>query len=183
MTAGRGAPFGARSGAAAVAVLAVAVALGLGGCGGNRSAATVPTADRKVAEVPADLLPQTVGGLTVTPEDIGALQKKAGPNSYLGSTRLWALRTGPKLRATLQVGRFVADSDPASLAFQRKIVTQIGSSSWRMRWLGGDVVYVTSANRQPVFIWFRGASLVVLSVAPDFPTPRTLLREALKVRP
>lgn len=165
-----------------LAVLCVAV-VAFGACQ-SRSTATVPTTHAQPpTSIRADLLPPQLGGLTVNAEDIAKLEKKAGPDSYLGSTRLWALRDGPKLRATLEVGRFVADSEPGDLKFQQRIVAQIGGSSWRVRRLGAKDVYVTSANKQALYIWFADASLLVLSTAADYPAPRALLRQALEVRP
>jgi hypothetical protein len=110
------------------------------------------------------------------------LEKKAGPQSYLASTRLWGLRAGAHLRATVQVGRFVADARPEDEAFRDLIVGQIAQSRARLRVLHGRSVYAAAANEQAVYIWFDGLSMVVLSVAADYPEPRRVLRAALEVK-
>lgn len=164
--------------ACTVAALAV-----LGGCGDSPTA-TVPTdSGQERREVPADLVPPQLAGLTVTTEDISALEKQAGDTSYLASTRLWAFRTDKRLRATLQIGRFVPDARYEDESFQQRIVGQISASGSRTRVLGGITVFATSVNEQVVYIWFRGPALAVLSVAADYPEPRGLLRHALEVKP
>lgn len=159
----------------------VAVAF-LAGCGDKPTGSAAPPPERP-AEIRPDLVPATIAGLAATLEDVTALEKQAGPSSYLASTRLWGLRDGKKLRATIQVGRFVADSRPHDEAFQRRIVAQVGETAPRPRHLGRHVVYVTSTNQQPVYVWFENAALLVLSVARDHPTPRQLLRQALELQP
>lgn len=136
------------------------------------------------ADIPADVVPTTIGGLTAAPEDITPLVKKhVGPKSYLRSTRLWSLRDGPRLRATLQVGKLVADAEPESRAFQRQVVGRIGQTGARRRVVGDTSLWVTVSNEQALYIWFRPEHVLILSVAGDFPKPRRLLREALAVRP
>jgi hypothetical protein len=163
--------------------LALLAALVLSSCVAESSASTAPGAASKPEPIAADLLPAEMGGLTVAPEDVRALVKKAGPESYLASTRLWGLRTGERLRATVQVGRFVADADPANPDFRLRIVGQIGQAAARRRVLHGQDVYVTASNEQALYVWFRGRALVVLSVASDFTQPRRVLREALELQP
>jgi hypothetical protein len=161
-------------------------ALLLGGCAVSATDARV--AGGAGAPVRADLVPASLAGLTVTPEDISKEEKQAGARSYLTSSRLWAFRAGTKLRATLQVGRFTPDAfaspDPDHVVhFERQIVDQIGQASARLRVLGGRNVYVTSGNEQPLFVWFTGSTLFILSMAKDFGEPRGLLRAALELQP
>lgn len=158
-------------------------------CGGSR-APSVPTAGvgARPNEVRPDLPGAGLGGLTVTEEDITAQRKEAGPMSYLVSSRLWSLRTGKKLQATLQVGLFAADAFPSAEPeeierFQQRIVGQIGQAGVRRRVVDGHEAFVTVSNDLPVYIWFRGQSLFVLSVAKDYPQPRLLLRQALGLEP
>lgn len=129
-------------------------------------------------------VPPTIGGLAVAPEDVTAVVKKhAGPKSYSASTRLWSLRSGTRLRGTLQVTRLVKDADPESREFQRLVIGQIGQAGARRRVVGGTSLYVTVSNEQALYVWFRPRHVLVLSVASDFATPRALLREALAVQP
>lgn len=168
------------------AILSLVVSLLAGpGCTSSPPVASVPGADSSAREVSVDLVPSTLAGLTTFEEDIRELEEEAGADSYLSSTRLWSLREGERLRATLQVGRLVPDAGgegpDEEEEFRLKIVAQIGQSEPRRRVLGGDDVYVTVANAQPVYIWFRGGKLHVLSVDSSLGHPRALLREALGV--
>lgn len=169
-------------------VVAVSVVVGClsvtGACGRSKPAVVPTTAEQQPLEVAEDLVPgDFFPGLSVTTEDVAELEKKAGSTSYLASTRLWAVRAGEHLRATLQVSRFVPDARPEDEAFRERIVGQISSSGSRERVLGGQAVFATSANQQPLYIWFRGPSLFVLSVAADYPEPRAVLRRTLELKP
>jgi hypothetical protein len=154
-----------------------------GGCSGPSSEKVTVRPSGAPTSVRPDLLPPQFAGLNVTPEDVSALEKKVAKTSYVSSTRLWGLRAGDRLKATLQVSTFVPDSDPTNEKFQRTIVALIAESSWRPRMLEGTRVYVTAANQQPEYIWFRDSSLFVLAVAVDHPAPRSILRQALELRP
>lgn len=170
---------------AAVVVLSITAV----SCGGSRTP-SVPTAGdgARPSEVRPDLPGAALADLAVTEEDISAQREEAGPMSYLVSSRLWSLRTGKKLQATLQVGLFAADAfpsaDPEDIErFQQRIVGQIGQAGVRRRVVDGHEAFVTVSNDLPVYIWFRGQSLFVLSVAKDYPQPRLLLRQALALEP
>jgi hypothetical protein len=134
-------------------------------------------------EVRADLVPKVFVGLNANLEDVATLEKEAGKTSYLAHTRLWALRQGDRLRATLQVSTFVPNSNPDDHAFQDTLVSQIAEASWRSRMLGGLRVFVTSANHQPMYIWIKDDVLFVLSIAAGFPSPRAALRQTMGLQP
>lgn len=170
-------------------VAAAALLVAVTGTAACAERAPIPdSAPTGAAPLAADLVPAQFAGLTATVEDITAQEKEAGPRSYATSTRLWSLREGTRLRATLQVGRLAADAfasrDPEAVAdFERAIVSQIGQVAPRWRLLGGRGVYVTASDQQPLYVWFTGSGLFVLSVAKDYQEPRRLLREALELRP
>lgn len=168
-------------------LLALSIVLGClsvaAGCGRSKPAVVPTTAEQQPLEVRPDLVPPNLAGLTVTTEDVTELEKKAGSQSYLASTRLWAVRAGDHLRATMQISRFVPDARTEDEGFRQRVVGQISSAGSHERLLGGQTVFATSANQQPVYIWFRGQSLFVLSVAADYPQPRAVLREALELQP
>lgn len=161
------------------------ICLGATACSESPPVATVAGSGGAALEVDPDLVPDELVGLTTEAENIEHLEKEAGPDSYLASTRLWSLREGERLRATLQIGRLVpdagGDSPDAEEEFRLKIVAQIGQSEPRRRVLGGETVYVTVANSQPVYVWFQGRLLYVLSVDATLAAPRQLLRAALEV--
>ncbi|HUR49812.1 MAG TPA: hypothetical protein VMY88_09860 [Acidimicrobiales bacterium] len=166
-------------------LLALALLAAMSACTGSPRAASVTGAGRTAAEVPTDLVPPSLVGLRTEQEDVSALEEEAGDDSYLASTRLWSLRENERLRATLQIGRFVPDAggtgEKEERDFRLRIVSQIGQTAPRLRVLGGEDVYVTVANSQPVYVWFRSRLLFVLSVDKSVVEPRTLLREALEL--
>lgn len=164
----------------------LALALGVTACGSDPSSAPADSGQPYQKEVRPDLVPSVFAGFTAAEEDISKQRDEAGPTSYLVSTRLWSLRQGTKLEATLQVGLFAADAFPSSdseeiLAFKSRIVAQIGAGTVRRRVLGGTELFVSTSNEQPVYIWFPGHSLCVLTVVKDHPTPRALVRQALEL--
>jgi hypothetical protein len=171
----------ARRGWAVVAVFAGASVVTTAGC--TAAPAAVVEHHRGPTEVRADLVPKNFAGFTANLEDIAPLEKEAGKMSYLAHTRLWALRQGDRLRATLQVGTFVANSNPEDHAFQQTLVSQIASAAWRTRTLGGLPVFVTSANHQPMYIWIKNDVLFVLTLGAGASSPRAVLRQALGLQP
>jgi hypothetical protein len=157
---------------------AVSAAAMLAACG------DAPRHHGSVAEkVPAGAVPSSFAGFVAEPEDITAQEEAAGPTSYFGSTRLWSIRRGEKLVATLQIGRFVDDADLADEDFRSRVITQIGQVDPRERHLAGTDVHVTATSDQPLYVWLRNRDLMLLSVAKDEREPVRLLRAALELRP
>jgi hypothetical protein len=154
-----------------------------GACGSSASGESTPLRHGGPTEVRADLVPAQLAGLHVNEEDVQTLEKQAGRLSYLSDTRLWALRDGDRLRATLQVGTFVPDSEPSNEKFQDTVASLISGASSHVRNVGGHRVSVTSVNKQPMYIWVQDEVLFVLTLAGDHQAPRTLLRSALDLRP
>lgn len=168
------------------AVVVVSIT-GLSTCGDGGGAPVTSPIAPSALDVPADLLPEGLNGLRVAEEDITAQQAEMGARSYLASVRMWSLREGERLRATLQVGRFVRDDFPVGdeverEAFQKRIVSQIGQGGVRERVVDARRVYVSISNELPLFIWFDHDAFFVLSAAKDYGRPRSLLRAALAIR-
>ena len=164
-------------------LLVVALAAASSGCTTPRSNAAAPRAPgapRVVDEaMPAELL-----GLRATEEDVSVPLEEAGERAYVTDVRLWALREGERLRATVQVGRFAADAPVSDPAFRDRVAGQVGGTAPIVRKIGEDLVYVGAGNRQTFYGWFRGPHFVLLSVPADATNGRAIARVALReVRP
>lgn len=165
-------------------VAATFVAGALGACGGDDDAAYADQAraGKEISPVEGDLLPPEFLGLTVAKEDVsGALASTK--RSYVEATTLYSLRTGDLLQATLQVSRFTESSEHTTTKFRNSLLNQIGGSRPRSVRVGEDTVYLTTGTKQQLAVWFRGRYMLILATREDYPTPRTLIREALQVDP
>ncbi len=152
-------------------------ALLLAACGGAPQAA-VPGASPPA--VPQDAVPQTVLGLRAAAEDVTKQFAEARDRAFVTDVRLWSLREGERLRATVQVARFAPDAQPEDRDFQRAMIAQLGGSAPRARMVGGQLVYVASGNQQTLFVWFQPMHFVLLGVAADYTRPRALLRALIE---
>lgn len=85
--------------------------------------------------------------------------------------------------ATVQVSRLLPEADVDSSQFRRSIVGRIGSSRARETLWGGESVWLTTATKAKVAIWFKGNYVFLLTMRDEFDQPRTLLRELLGVKP
>ena len=168
----------------AVALAAVGVVGILGACGGNDDEAYADQAlsGSEIQPVEGDLLPPEFLGLAVAKEDVaGSLASTK--RSYVEATSLYSLRNGDLLQATLQVSRFTAKAEHTSTKFRNSLLNQIGGTRPRTVRVGDDTVYLTSGTKQQLAVWFRGRYMLILATREDYPTPRTLIREALQVEP
>lgn len=169
---------------AASALAAAALAGGLGACGGNGDEAFADQAlqGTEIKAIEGDLLPPEFLGLTVAKEDVsGSLASTK--RSYVEATSLYSLRDGDLLQATLQVSRFTPKAEYSTPRFRNSLLNQIGGTRPRTVRVGDDTVYLTSGTKQQLAVWFRGRYMLILATREDYPTPRTLIREALQVEP
>ena len=159
----------------------VAAAVALAGCA--RSDASVePTPGKavkalEIAGLPADLL-----GLKIAPEDVAEELGKV-PSAFVDALSLYSLRKSDLVMATLQVSRFNDGADVEADKFRQTVVNQIGSTAPRTVRLGGETVYLTTATKQSIGVWFKDRYLFVLATRADYDEPRTLLRKALEIKP
>ncbi len=160
-----------------VAALA-AIALVLGACGGDSDDA--PETSGAPADLDADFLPPQLLDLTVEKETVEAVEAARG--TYLDELGLYSIREGDLLQATLQIGRFGDEADPADDTFQRAIVNQIGASAPKAYRMGDQRVWLTTGKSQRVSVWFEEDMFFVLAVRDDFGRGRTLLRETLELQ-
>ena len=161
-----------------------AAATSVGACGGEDDSAFADQAleGTEIKAVEGDLLPSEFLGLAVAEEDVsGALASTK--RSYVEATSLYSLRTGDLLQATLQVSRFTPKAEYATPRFRSSLLNQIGANRPRAVRVGDDTVYLTTGTKQQLAVWFRGRYMLILATREDYPTPRTLIREALEVEP
>jgi hypothetical protein len=164
-----------------VAAAAITLCLVLSACG--HDAATTEANSRTISVLDAPGIPSTLGGLRVQSEAIGDTLKSIH-RPYVDSVALFSLRSGDTLEATLQVAQFAKGVDGSDRVFQNRLLATLGSSTAKEFRIGGRSVFLTSADRQSIAVWFNDADFFVLSTRADYPYPRGLLRLAidLKVR-
>lgn len=125
-------------------------------------------------------MPSDLGGLAAREEDVSGPIDKAGSRSYLAGLRLWSLREGERVRATVQVARFAPDADTAGRGFRDQVAAQVGATPPRLRRIGDQEVYVVAADRQTFYCWFRGLHFVLLAIPSDTPDSRALARTVVE---
>ncbi|MDQ1402046.1 MAG: hypothetical protein QOG03_362 [Actinomycetota bacterium] len=170
-------PFTSRVTRTALGILVGLAALALPACGGSSKAAT-PTKITKLGPkvVPAELL-----GLTVSSESVKQTEGQKRP--YIDAIGLYSLRKGPLLEATLEIGRFSKEADYKSQGFKSSVVSQIGATEPKAYRMGTRTVWLTTGRRQSLSVWFQDRYFFILTARDDYPTPRTLLRRALEIKP
>jgi hypothetical protein len=163
---------------------ALLVAVSTAGCSNstNNVIAEQSLPGRKIAGVEGDLLGSEFMGLKVSKEDISAALAR-GKQSYVEATTLYSLRTGELLQATVQVSRFTPKSEFKTERFRQSLLNQIGGSTPRAVQIGKHTVYLTTGTKQQLAVWFRDRYMFVLATRDDFDKPRSLLRQALEVKP
>lgn len=145
---------------------------------GSSGAAPVVGAER--AKV-GDAVPATIAGLTAQEEDVSGPLKEAGDRAYVSDVRLWSLREGDRLRATVEVARFDPDAPTEDEGFRRSVTAQLKGAAPRQRKVGDDLVFVSGSTQQVFYAWFRGVHLVLVAIPTETTGGRTILREALQV--
>jgi hypothetical protein len=170
------------SGAWRVGPALLAATLLLSGCGRSDAARVEPTAGKAVKDLEVRGLPAEVLGLSVQREDVSETVARVD-GTFIDALGLWSLRSENLVQATLQVSRFSAGASPDKAEFRQTVVNQIGSSRPRAFRLGKRTVYLTTGTKQSIAVWFSGRYLFVLASRSDYDQPRTLLRQALEIKP
>ena len=161
------------------AVGLVAAALLIGACGGGHKALQ-GTNGKQISHAADVPVPSSVLGLTVSTEDI-AKTTQAAQRAYVDSVAMYGLRSSNLLQATLQISRFVAGAKYRTDKFRIAIVDQIGNAAPVTLDVADQTVYLTSGNRQRLYVWYKGDDFYVLAVRQDYAQPRALLRKLLEV--
>lgn len=165
------------AGAALGALLAATL---LGACGEGPSASAEATAAKDIQQLPSELLPSEILGLTVQREDMSEALSSARL-SYVKEVGLYSLRREDLLQATIQVSRFNDNADAESPGFRRTLLSQVGGSVPKQVVIGDETVYLTTGTKQTIAVFFRGRTMVVVAIREDYDQPRTLMREALEL--
>lgn len=126
-------------------------------------------------------IPATIDGLTVKAEQV--TKAKHSDRQYLSSIKLYSLRKGKLLEATLEFGRFRSSAPVSSVSFQRSIAQQLGTTVPVEQRLGGVAVYLAKAKSLTLAAWFSGRQLTILSIRTGYVTPKSLIRSALDLTP
>lgn len=146
-------------------LLPVVLALGLlaSACGGRAGAdRTAPPPEVPVALVPPAL---SNGTLTLTEDDQARETfSKLGDRALVADGRLWQVRQGDRLVATLQVSTVKDKVDLAEEDQRAAIVKHILPGSRQEIDLSGVTVWMSEANDKSVFIWFARDLFQVLQV-------------------
>jgi hypothetical protein len=162
-----------------VGAAALVVSVTLVGCGTSSPTGVEGPAIKPIS---ASRLPNQILGLDVHLEDVKNTVARA-KNTYVDAVSIFSLRRSNLVQATLQVSS-LTDKFKVKRPRQRAaLADKIGGARSQPFRLGSDTVYLTQGIRQRIAVWFRGHYLFVLSSREDFDQPRSLLREALEVRP
>jgi hypothetical protein len=165
-------------------LLLVAVTIGalLSGCGRSEAAGAKPTPGKAVKVLDLPGLPADLHGLKVAKEDVTEPVSRVD-SAFIDGLALYSLRAEDLVQATLQVSRFNQGADVGSRKFREAVVNQVGASKPRAFRLGTHTVYLTTGTKQSIAVWFTGRYMFLLASRADYDEPRSLLRQALELRP
>lgn len=158
-------------------------ALLLAGCGDQPDKAKLAGVESKrVASVSPSVLPRTLLGLSVAPEQIGEALK-GDDRTYVDAVSLFSLRRKKLVMATLQVGRLLDQPEYRTDAFRLNLVTQLaGGNKPAKSVVEGVTVYQTRGSKQSLVVWFQDRYQLVMSIREDYTQPRTLVRAAVRLK-
>jgi hypothetical protein len=129
-------------------------------------------------------LPGTVDGLPLTTEKSCTDLSSTPQPAAIDAMALYSLRRSDTLLlATLQVSRFRPQIDVTSAASQAAIIKGLSTTIPAVLRVGDTIVYQTQTSSVTLQIWFRGRYLFVLAIRDLVGKPRTMLRQALAIRP
>lgn len=160
---------------AVAVVLAVLVAACGGGSDDNAAPERVPT-----DLVPTRLLSDTLG--VIENRDPTTLETfaNAGPTSLVADTRVWEIRRGDRLVATLQMSTVLPKVDLLDEEVRERFAGQLilGQSS-RIR--SGDVeVFTATVNDKTILLWFASNLFQVMQTKDRELEPEDLLAELIE---
>jgi len=162
--------------AVALVVAAVAVTFPLAACGGGGSSTAVPT------KVSTSLIPSSLSsGKLALAEDKSAHKRfaSAGSDSLVSDGRLWAVRDGNRLVATLQVSTLAPKVDLADKKSKASLVASILPGTRESFEVGDVRVVSVSTEDKVVYLWFGASMFEVLQVKGNGIDPEKVLGELL----
>jgi hypothetical protein len=148
----------------ALAVLLAASTIALGACGrgGGPAARTDPPAKVPVAIVPPSL---ATGDLTFSEDpDARKTFSELSDRALVADGRLWQIRQGDRLVATLQVSTVKTKIDLSDADARASIVKHILPSARQEIDVNGLPVSMSDANDKTVYVWFGRDLFQVLQV-------------------
>jgi hypothetical protein len=156
---------------------ALALALGVAlaaGCGGGSSSTAAP------AKVDARIVPAALGqGKLGIKEDRSAHKRfaSAGGDSLVSDGRLWAIRDGSRLIATLQVSTLHAKVDLEDKKERNRLIASILPGTKEKIEVGGLPIVQVATEDKVVYLWFGRSMFEVLQVKGRGVDPEKVLGE------
>ena len=145
-------------------------------CGGDEDAAPV----RVPSKVPASLVPSalTNGALTLTQDDQARKAfAELGDRALIADGRLWQIRQGEQLVATLQVSTMKPKVDLRNEAERASIVKHILPGTRQEIDVNGQTVAMSDSNDKTVYVWFGRDLFQVLQVKSTKLDPEAIVRD------
>ena len=155
-----------------------AVALLLGACGGGGDDARAPA--HPPSKVPVSLVPPSLtNGELVLTEDDQARKAFAelGDRALVADGRLWQIRKGEQLVATLQVSTVKTKVDLANEEERTSIVKHILPGRRQQIDVDGLSISMSDSDDKTVFVWFGRDLFQVLQVKSTKLDPEAIVRD------
>jgi hypothetical protein len=132
------------------------------GCGGAEASTKQPPPKVPIGLVPASL---NDGAFAVIENQSARKQFSAAPKAALITDgRLWGIRRGQQLVATLQIATFKAKVDASDEAQRKAIISQIAAGATQNITVGSVDVAENLTPNAAVYIWFGKDLFEVLQV-------------------
>ncbi len=133
------------------------------------------------AEVPVALVPAELGGLSFA-EDKSSTEAfaKLGDEALISDGRLWAIRKGETLVATLQISTVKDDVDVTVAEDRDAIARNILPGAGATIDVEGVPVLAATANDKTVYLWFAAGLFEVLQIKTTDLDAETILGDILR---
>jgi hypothetical protein len=154
-------------------MLAFVAALGAAGCGGHSQAAPA----RPLAKVNPALVPSTIEGLTVQ-EDTKAKDRfaKLPKKALVADGRLFAIRQGDLLVATLQLSTLVPEVDLTNQKRHDEMADKLMTGVKQQLRIDNTDVYQAAGDEKTEYVWFGRQMFEVLQVKGSSVKPEDMLK-------
>lgn len=140
------------------------------------------TSGRSIAILPASIVPGTMAGLSVRPDDVRPSLRSV-KHSYLDAIGFYSLRSHDHVEATLEVARFAEQADYRSSAFRSSVAGGVEQAAPEELSVRGVEVYQASGTRSTIDVWFSGPWMMELTVLATYKHARSLLEAAVAASP
>lgn len=107
------------------------------------------------AELPARLVPPATDGVTFQREPSGEkVFAEAGPDSLVGTARVYSVRSGDDVVGALQAAAFKTSLSGRSRELRAGVLEGLGGGQFRLQRLGDRMLYVAEQPDQQLFLYF-----------------------------